>query len=454
MPQSKVPGRVLVVDDDPAIREGLTAALDANHYAVETASDGAEALEAVASQGAEVILLDLGLPDVEGLDLIPRFREMDETTSIVVLTATSKISVVVRAMRLGADNFLVKPVSLETLDDILGRTLRDVRRERQHRALLTRTALAEGAVSSVGDSRARKRVKQLLTQVADTDATVLLTGESGTGKGLVAEEVHRQSHRSAGPFVDLNCAAMSPTLLESELFGHEQGAFTDARRAKQGLFEIASGGTVFLDEIGEMPLEIQSKVLKFLEDRKFRRVGGVRDLTTDVRIIAATNRDLKDMVRAGAFRQDLYYRMNVFAIPIPPLRERAEDIMPLAHHFLGQLNRSMGTTVAGFDGAATEAMAGYIWPGNARELRNVVERAVILAREGPVRTHHLPSDLHQPALRNNAARIKPLSEVECAHIIDALEATAGNIKRSAEILGISRTTLYNKIKAHQIAVPS
>jgi DNA-binding NtrC family response regulator len=197
MPQSKVPGRVLVVDDDPAIREGLTAALDANHYAVETASDGAEALEAVASQGAEVILLDLGLPDVEGLDLIPRFREMDETTSIVVLTATSKISVVVRAMRLGADNFLVKPVSLETLDDILGRTLRDVRRERQHRALLTRNALAEGAVSIVGDSRAMKRVKQLLTQVADTDATVLLTGESGTGKGLVAEEVHRQSHRAS-----------------------------------------------------------------------------------------------------------------------------------------------------------------------------------------------------------------------------------------------------------------
>jgi two-component system response regulator AtoC len=453
MQQSKVPGRVLVVDDDPSIREGLFAALDSERYAVQTAADGGEALEVAATSGAEVILLDLGLPDVEGLDLIPRFREMDETTAIVVLTATSKISVVVRAMRLGADNFLVKPVSLETLDDILDHTLRDVRRERQHRALLTRSALSE-AVTIVGDSRAMKRVKQLLAQVADTEATVLLTGESGTGKGLVAEEVHRQSHRASGPFVDLNCAAMSPTLLESELFGHEQGAFTDARRAKQGLFEIASGGTVFLDEIGEMPLEIQSKVLKFLEDRKFRRVGGVRDLTADVRLIAATNRDLKDMVRAGAFRQDLYYRMNVFAIPIPPLRERAEDIMPLAHYFLGQLNRAMGMAVSGFDSAATEAMAGYIWPGNARELRNVVERAVILSREGLIRTHHLPSDLHQPALRNNAARIKPLSEVECAHIIDALEATAGNIKRSAEILGISRTTLYNKIKAHQIAVPS
>jgi DNA-binding NtrC family response regulator len=447
-----VPGRVLIVDDDPDIRESLAGALDPTRYVLLSAADGASAIELASGFSPEVILLDLGLPDVQGLELIPRFRELDEMTGVIVLTATSEIAVVVRAMRLGADNFLVKPVSLDTLNEVLGRTLLARRRDRQLRALVARSTRPEEP-RIVGSSRPMRRVVELISQVADTDATLLLEGESGTGKGLAAEEIHLRSGRSEGPFLDMNCAGLSPTLLESELFGHEKGAFTDASRTKPGLLEIASGGTVFLDEIGEMPLEVQSKLLKVLENRRFRRVGGIRDISSNVRLIAASNHDLKALVQANRFREDLFYRLNVFAITIPPLRHRADDILELAHHFLGDLNRSMGTKVTGFDAASTDILRRYAWPGNARELRNVVERAVILVRDGQICSHHLPSDLLNPTLRGAAGAIKPLSEAESDHIAQALEATDGNIKRAAELLGISRTTLYNKIKSHSIRVP-
>ncbi len=447
-----VPGRVLIVDDDPDIRESLSSALDPTRYILLSAADGTTAISLTEGFSPEVILLDLGLPDVGGLELIPRFRELDEMTGIIVLTATSEISVVVRAMRLGADNFLVKPVALETLNDVLGRTLLARRRDRQLRALVARSAKMEES-TIVGSSRPIRRVVQLMGQVADTDTTVLLEGESGTGKGLVAEEIHRRSGRADAPFLDMNCAGLSPALLESELFGHERGAFTDASRTKPGLLEIASGGTVFLDEIGEMPMEVQSKLLKVLESRRFRRVGGIRDIISNVRLIAASNHDLKALVQDGRFRDDLYYRLNVFAITIPPLRHRADDILEIAHHFLGDLNRSTGSRVEGFDATASDILRRYSWPGNVRELRNVVERAVILVREGQVSSHHLPVDLLNPAMRGPAGAIKPLGDVECEHIVRALDATGGNIKRTAELLRISRTTLYNKIKAYKIRVP-
>jgi DNA-binding NtrC family response regulator len=453
MATTTVPGRVLLIDDDPDIRESLAAALDPTRYILVSAADGGSGLSTAAAFSPEVILLDLGLPDIQGLDLIPRFRELDAMTGIVVLTATSEISVVVRAMRLGADNFLVKPVSLDTLNDVLGRTLLACRRDRQLRALVARSTGPE-ASTLVGGSTPMRRVVQLIHQVADTDATVLLEGESGTGKGLAAELIHRHSARSDGPFLDMNCAGLSPTLLESELFGHEKGAFTDAAHAKPGLLEIASGGTVFLDEIGEMPTEVQSKLLKVLESRKFRRVGGLRDINTNVRLIAASNRDLKALTQDGSFREDLFYRLNVFAINIPPLRHRADDILELAHHFLGDLNRSMGTKVEGFETTASELLKHYSWPGNVRELRNVVERAVILVREGQICSHHLPADLLKPTRHGKLAAIKALAEAEAEHITNTLEATGGNIKRSAELLEISRTTLYNKIKSLKIRVPS
>jgi len=327
------------------------------------------------------------------------------------------------------------------------------RRDRQLRALVARSAGSEAPVL-LGGSLPMRRVVDLINQVADTDATVLLGGESGTGKGMAAEMIHGAGSRAHGPFLDMNCAGLTSTLLESELFGHEKGAFTDASQSKPGLLEIASGGSVFLDEIGEMPPEVQSKLLKVLESRRFRRVGGIRDITTNVRLIAASNRDLKAAVHDGVFREDLFYRLNVFAINIPPLRHRADDILELAHHFLGDLNRSMGTKVEGFEPTASDLLKHYSWPGNVRELRNVVERALILVREGKIHSHHLPADLLKPSRTGAAVGVRSLAVVEGDHIAHALEVTGGNIKRAAELLEISRTTLYNKINALKIRVPT
>ncbi len=447
-------GRILVVEDEPSLRSVFSAALELAGFEVYEASDGASAMRAAESHLPEMVLLDLRLPDAHGFDLIPRFRELDELVGVVVLTAIHEVSVVVRAMQLGADDFLVKPSDIDDLVGTVSRHLERRRVERRHRADRARSPRSRGLV---GSSPQMDRVRQLIGQVADTDATVLLDGESGTGKGLAAEEIHRLSGRAAGPFLDLNCAGLSPTLLESELFGHEQGAFTDASRAKPGLLEIAAGGTVFLDEIGDVPLDVQSRLLKVLEGRRFRRVGGVRDLAVNVRLVTASNRDLKAMVRDGLFRNDLFYRLHVFAITIPPLRERREDILPLTHHFLNELNQAMGTSVQGLEASATDLLLGYGWPGNARELRNVVERAVILAREGRIGSHHLPSDLSPSRFRGpsgNGGALKALSEMESDHIERVLEATGGNIKRAAEILGVSRTTLYNKIRTYDLAVPS
>ncbi len=447
-------GRVLVVEDEPSLRTVFSAALELEGFVVHAAHDGASAMQAAETFLPEMVLLDLRLPDAHGFDLIPRLRGLDELVGIVVLTAIHEVSVVVRAMQLGADDFLVKPTDIDALVDTVSRHLKRRRVERRYRADRARSPRSQGLV---GASPQMERVNQLIAQVADTDATVLLEGESGTGKGLAAEQIHRLSGRAGGPFLDLNCAGLSISLLESELFGHEQGAFTDASRAKPGLLEIASGGTVFLDEIGDMPFEVQSRLLKVLEGRRFRRVGGLRDLTANVRLVTASNRDLKAMVRAGDFRQDLFYRLHVFLINIPPLRERPDDILPLAHHFLNEFNHSMGTAIEGLETTASELLLSYPWPGNARELRNVVERAVILAREGRIGVHHLPSDLSPRLHRGssgNSGALKALSEMENDHIERVLEATGGNIKRAAEILGVSRTTLYKKIRTYDITVPS
>ncbi len=453
MIQQTLPGRVLVVDDDPSIRDTLARSLEASRYTVKTARDGATALEAMHEFHPEVVVLDLGLPDVEGLDLIPHIQQVDDLIGVVVFTGTSDISVVVEAMRRGAENFLVKPVTIDTLEQVLERSLEAHRRNRRHRALVRQADRSE-RTTLIGSSGAMDRVRSMITQVADTNATVLLMGESGTGKGLAAEDLHQQSRRSREPFLDLNCASLSPTLLESELFGHEPGAYTDARKSKPGLLEVANNGSVFLDEIAEMPLEVQGKLLKTLEDGRFRRVGGVRDIQVDVRLIAATNHDLKQAVNDGLFRTDLYYRLNVFAIEIPPLRDRPGDVLELAHHFLRDLNAAMGTDVDGLAAEAASALQVYHWPGNVRELRNVIERAVILARTGTIQPHHFPSDLHPLPISVRGAPMKPLSEVEREHISQILEATGGNIKRSAEVLQVSRTTLYNKIKAHGIELQS
>jgi two-component system response regulator AtoC len=352
-------------------------------------------------------------------------------------------------MHLGADNFLVKPVVLDVLSEAVSHTLEARRTQRRHRALVTK-AVADGSTVLMGSSQGMKDVRKLMAQVAETDTTVLLLGESGTGKGVIAEEIHRLSQRSREPFMDVNCAGLSSALLESELFGHEAGAFTDARRAKPGLMEVASGGTLFLDEIGEMPLDVQSKLLKVLEQQRFRRLGGIRDIHVDLRLLAATNRDLRLRTQKGDFREDLFYRLNVFAIEILPLRERGEELLELAHHFLGMYNRTMGTDITGFDTAAQVSLRAYDWPGNVRELRNVVERAVILARTGLVAAQHLPSEVRAARSRPVTPNLRSLGEVEEECIRTTLQATGGNVKRTAEILKVSRSTLYSKISAYRI----
>ncbi len=439
-----------MVEDERSLREIFSTTLEFDGHTVAVAGDGREALDAARTFLPEVVLLDLRLPDVHGFDLIPPLRELDELVAVVVLTALSEVPVVVRAMQLGADDFLVKPVDIETLGAVVCRHLERRRADRRNRALRLRAGRPGGLI---GESVQIQRITEQVAQVAPTDTTILVEGESGTGKGLVAAEIHRMSDRADGPFLDLNCAALSPSLLESELFGHEQGAFTDASRAKPGLLEIASGGTVFLDEIGDMPPPVQSRVLKVIEDRRFRRIGGLKDLHVNVRIVTATHRDLRAMVKAGDFREDLYYRLNVFVIRIPPLRERPADILPLAHHFLGDTGGGARTSPPGFEPGVEELLLSYSWPGNARELRNVVERAVILARGSRIATHHLPGDLLPRPGRAVSGETRSLAAVESEHIQRVLELTGGNVKRSAELLGISRTTLYAKLSTYGLELP-
>ncbi|MGC8916714.1 MAG: sigma-54-dependent transcriptional regulator [Thermoanaerobaculum sp.] len=440
---------VLVVEDDAELRASLRALLESEGIPTLEAASAAEALSALADREAGLILLDLGLPDMDGLELLGHLAQHDDAP-IVVLTGRSETATVVEAMKLGAANFLVKPTEAAQVVSVVQKELARHLRQRHMEIQLAREK-ARGARFPIGESRAMQQVRQLVLRVAETDASVLLTGESGTGKGMVARLIHSLSRRRDAPFLDVNCAALAPQLLESELFGHERGAFTDARERKLGLLEAAHGGTVFLDEIADMDLHVQSKLLKAIEDRRFRRLGGVREIQVDVRLIAATHRDLQEEARNGRFRQDLYYRLNVFQIVLPPLRERREDILPIATAFMAELNPVLGKAVDGIHPDAARILEAYHWPGNIRELRNVIERAMILARGNEIRPEHLPAEIR---LRKGAElAFVSLPELEAAHIRRVVHALGGNLKRAAEVLGISRSTLYQKIQRYGIPVP-
>ena len=448
-PQS-TPGRILVVEDDPRTSEMLCTWLTAEGYAVTAVDTGAAAIEHTEARDPEVVLLDLGLPDQDGIDLLPRFKDGDELISVIILTGQTDTRTVVEAMLRGADNFLPKPVSLEVLLNAVAQTLerhRALARLSVYRAANASRATDFDSVLSelVGASAAITRVRELVAAVAETDSAVVLHGETGTGKDIVARGIHRLSPRSDGPLTVVNCASLPDALVESELFGHEKGAFTGAAEKKPGLLEIASGGTVFLDEIAELPLQAQSKLLKAVESQSFRRVGGVREISTDVRFIVASHRDLGDAVNDGSFRADLYYRFNVFRIEIPPLRDRGDDILELAHHFVHELNPLVRRRVTSIAKRAQDLLLRYPWPGNARELRNVVESAMIRAGDSTsLAPAHLPDNLRTRA--SAAASVnKTLAEVEGEHIRRVIESTEGNIQRSAKILGISRSTLYAKL---------
>jgi DNA-binding NtrC family response regulator len=447
---------VLVVDDENLIRVWLEAHLGESGYQVAVAENAAKARAAFATTPPAAALLDLKLPDGSGLDLLREFLEADPELVAVILTAHGDIGTAVEAVKLGAYHFLEKPPKLEELVVTLEKGLETRALKRTVSALRRQAGWQFAGVEVVGRSQAMQRVVDLVGKVAASEGTtVLVRGESGVGKEVVARAIHAQSARWESPFLEINCTALPETLLESELFGHERGAFTDAKERKQGLLELADHGTILLDEIGDLPAGSQAKLLRFLETRTFKRVGGVRDITVDVRIIASTNRDLEAGVRDGTFRRDLFFRLNVIPIVIPPLRERPEDVEPLAHHFLQAMTTALRRPARQIPRDSLAMLERYAWPGNVRELKNVIERAVIL-EEGPeILPAHLPDELKpggraldlEPGFRLPAGGIN-LEELEKDLLLQALEQSRGNKTRAAELLGLTRDTLRYRVEKY------
>jgi DNA-binding NtrC family response regulator len=455
--------RVLVVDDEESQRTALASMIKLWGYAVETAADGQEALEKLATFDAHVIVTDLNMPRMSGQELLKKLKEDGDAPPVIVQTAYGSLETSVSMVHdLGAFWFLEKPVQSQALRLLLERAATHEKLA-EHAERLERQLSNTGLLGEmVGSSPKMREVFALIQQVAPSRAAVLITGESGTGKELAARAIHMLSPRRAGPFVALNCAAMPDSLMESELFGHEKGAFTGAVDRRAGCFELAQNGTVLLDEIGDMPVALQAKLLRVLEDSRVRRLGGKNEIQLDVRILAATNSPLETAIRDGKFREDLFYRLNVFPIPLPPLRDRKDDLPSLAAALLSDLNRKHGTKVTDVSKDVLERFRAYSWPGNVRELRNVVERAVILAGEGTILPTHLAASFGGSSVSTASApgvatangeelRIpvgSTIEQAERALIELTLEHTRHNKTRAAEVLGISQKTLFNKLKEY------
>jgi two-component system response regulator AtoC len=443
---------VLLVEDEKLLRWALSKHLERAGHEVLDAPDLAAAAVHLAARLPDVVLLDLGLPDGHGLDFFEANRERLSESQVIVMTALGQVGEAVRAMKLGALEFLTKPVDEADLVALVGRslTVRGDQLEAQASRRLRERRLAKQVV---GESRSFRRLREVIEQVAASEVgSILVQGESGSGKNVLARQVHAFSARRERPILEVSCATIPETLLESELFGHEKGAFTDAKALKRGVFELAEGGTVVLDEIGELRLDVQAKLLHFLEERRFRRVGGTREIQVDVRVIGLTNRDLNAMVKENTFRSDLFYRLNVFPITVPPLRERPEDVLPLARHFLLTLRPKAGARFTGFDRDAERLLVAYPWPGNVRELRNVVERALVLERgtEVSVRSLMLDGATGEGGGVSPEALLGPgiaaLEAVERELIARAMKATAENTTRAAELLGLTRDQLRYRLK--------
>ncbi len=450
---------VLLVEDEKLLRWSLKQRLEKEGHEVHTAEDLAEAARHVGMHRPDVLLLDIGLPDGNGLDFYERNRENLEDSVVLVMTAVGQVEDAVRAMKLGALDFLSKPVDHRALVELVNRSI-EVRETRRDAGLARRIQERQMDENVIVRSEAFRRTLEIASEVARSEIeTILLLGESGTGKNVVARHIHRTSTRRDGPFLEVNCAALPDSLIESELFGHEKGAFTDAKQSRKGSFELAEGGTVVLDEVGEIRYDLQAKLLHLLEDRTYRRVGGSRELRADVRVVAATNRDLHSMVAEKKFRDDLYYRLSVFPIEIPALRDRVEDILPLAKIFLERLQKKVGRVYEGFTREAENVLLSYGWPGNVRELRNVVERAVILEKGNRVGCASLILDCVHAGMDQEKARsgrsdgriglpqgIVPLEHVEREMVRRAMEAAGDNQTRAAEMLGITRDQLRYRLK--------
>ena len=444
-----VMGRILVVEDEDFQRTELADFLREVGHEVFEAQDGRSALESARNQQIDIAILDKKLPDFDGLQLISELKKLNPEVDVVIVTAYGTIDTAVQAIKLGAYDFITKPVDLEELQLKIDRILEKRRLQAEIRLLRDELRRYQRVGEIVYKSKAMEQVMEIVRRVAPTGTTVLITGESGTGKELIARAIHILSGRK-GRFVPVSCAAIPEHLIESELFGYEKGAFTGAVRSKPGKFELAHQGTLFLDEIGEMPLNLQVKLLRVLQDKEIERLGSTKAVKVDIRIVAATNRELEKLVKEGKFREDLFYRLNVVRIHIPPLRERREDIIPLAEHFLKVFSREMHKPIEGFSREAKQLLLSYDWPGNVRELQNAVERAVVLTRYNFIMPEDLPIARTSDSDRVQSLR---LEDVERAHIKKVLEMTEYNISRAAELLGIHRNTLREKMKRYGLVRP-
>ena len=442
-------GRILVVDDESNARNALAEILKEEGYSVETAADGFKGLSRFTDFGPDIVLTDLKMPGMDGVQLLKKVKEAEPGLPVIVMTAFGAVDTAVQAMRAGAVDYLTKPINADELLLVVERSLEQSRLRRE--ALELRNQLSERYRfdTVIGSSPKMQQVFKVVAQVAPSRATVLLTGESGTGKELVAAAIHHRSTRSGAAFVKLHCAALAESLLESELFGHERGAFTGAERRREGRFEQANGGTLFLDEIGEISPATQVKLLRVLQEHEFERVGGNQTLQVDTRLIAATNRDLREMVADGRFREDLFYRLNVINIHLPALRERPSDIPALATHFLRRFAEENAKKVDNVSDAALARLVGYSWPGNVRELENVIERAVVLAENGVVEPIHLPPEVlpqsegGEPIIPGSS-----MADIERYAILTTLEAQGGSTSKAADVLGISVRKIQYKLQEY------
>jgi len=438
--------RILIVDDETIVRESLGSWFREEGYSVDVAASAREALEKLTIKGWDIFLLDIRMPGMDGLELQRKIKESHPDSTIIIMTAYASVETAVEAMKQGAYDYIVKPFDPDDLEHLVRNAI-----ERKH--LVSENIQLRSKIDEmnlfheiVGKSSAMHRVLEQVAMVSASDTTALIRGESGTGKELIARAIHSNSPRRYLPIVVVNCGALSEGVLESELFGHERGAFTGAHYRRKGKFEMADGGTLFLDEIGDINLKTQVDLLRVLEDKKITRVGGNTEIPVDFRLIAATNKNLEAMSAEGKFREDLYYRVNVFSIAIPPLRERREDIPPLADHFLKRFAQSMNKPITGIAPETTELMRGFDWPGNVRELQNAVERAVLVCKTKEIQPGDLPLQVSDS--RGSATNGKSLSDVERQHVKNVLEETGWNVYQAARLLEIDRVTLYNKIKKY------
>ena len=445
--------RVLAIDDDRSVCEMMASGLEDLGYGVEWRTNVDEALELAATSRFDVVVTDLNMGRKSGLDVCAWFKANHPDIPVVLITAFGNMETAIGALRAGAHDYINKPFSMAALEHTLGLAVQHRRlREQVEKLSQSTPSGAQGAGNLIGRSPPMQRVYELIQRVAPASGTVLVTGESGTGKELVARALHSESERASKPFVPLNCAAVPANLLESELFGHVKGAFTDAKEARRGIFEQGDGGTVFLDEVGEMPLEMQAKLLRVLQERTVRRVGAETDIPFDARVVAATNRDLESEVEEGRFREDLYYRLDVVQIHLPRLAARGNDILLLAQHFVQSNAQSLGKAVTGISPEAARLLLDYDWPGNVRQLQNAIERAVTLTEFEKIKPQDLPAKIrdHQPVALGptdlDPEHMLSLADVERRHIEAVLKAVGGNKTEAARVLGMDRRTLYRKLE--------